>query len=96
MSKCSYENCANSGTFDEENCPGSDDDDDDFSQHHCFHCGELWWIDKGVYCVICEKYFCPSYWQNNGKVGCENCKWYNYNYYCSNECFTKHMSIFKH
>ena len=66
---CSYDNCANSGTFSEDNCPGSDDEN-----HHCKGCGELWWDDKGLWCDRCEKYYCPVYWQNYFIfLDCDNC-----------------------
>jgi len=30
---------------------------------HCVRCGD-WWGDKGILCSECERYFCPSFWQN--------------------------------
>ena len=71
---CSESNCANSGTFDGDQCPGSDDEN-----HHCEECGELWWDDKGLWCEMCNKYYCPTYHQNNfisldGYYGCKECK----------------------
>ncbi len=67
--QCSYHKCANSGTFSEDNCPGSDAE-----SHHCYDCGELWWNDKGLSCDSCNNYYCPSYWQNYFIfLDCDNC-----------------------
>lgn len=93
-SECMNELCVNKGTFEGEECPGSDDEN-----HHCVHCGELWWIDKTYCCGICEGVWCPS-WQH--EFVWMNCP-YNTNYYdifsigtdegiCP-ECFMKHKEL---
>lgn len=56
---CEKDNCAAFGTFNEEQCPGSDDEN-----HHCVDCGELWWDEKGAFCDLCGDYWCPLGWQN--------------------------------
>jgi hypothetical protein len=56
---CNKEGCAGYGTFEGYECPGSDDED-----HHCVHCGELWWDDKGENCELCGDYWCPVGWQH--------------------------------
>lgn len=60
---CDYPNCANKGTFEGEQCPGSDDENE---HHHCVDCGQLWWENKGWYCFKCEDYWCPD-WQHTFK-----------------------------
>jgi len=80
---CYYPECANWGTFSEDNCPGSDDE-----THHCYDCGELWW-SKGLHCDSCEKYYCPSYWQNYFIfLDCDNCDNCDYESICP-MCFLK-------
>ena len=54
---CGKPGCAADGTFSGD-CPGSDDEN-----HHCVDCGQLWWDDKGIYCDLCEDYWCPT-WQS--------------------------------
>jgi hypothetical protein len=56
---CGKTGCAGSGTFEGDECPGSDSED-----HHCVHCGALWWTDKGCSCDLCGDYWCPLGWQN--------------------------------
>ena len=94
--ECFEPNCTNEGAFDGDRCPGSDDEN-----HHCEECGELWWDDKGCYCEICNKYYCPTYWQNNfirldGYYACKDCNkkledmYFDWDMGICPECFYKH------
>ncbi len=72
-----------------DQCPGSDDED-----HHCEECGWLWMDDKGCYCEMCNKYYCPTYWQNNFIMPdeftpCNDCKDGECMSICP-DCFKKH------
>jgi len=75
--KCNYPKCANHGTFEGDQCPGSDNEDDDLANHHCVDCGELWWVNKGLSCDLCGDYWCPLGWQNTFVFleSCDNAPW---------------------
>jgi len=60
MRKCGKAGCAGL-TFADPKCDGSDDEE---GMHHCVHCGELVWEDKGARCDRCGDYWCQGGWQN--------------------------------
>jgi hypothetical protein len=57
---CGKAGCAGL-TFGTPKCDGSDNDEE---MHHCVHCGELVWEEKGAYCERCGDYWCQGGWQH--------------------------------
>lgn len=87
---CSKTGCAGRGYIEGDSCPGSDDDSE-FGKHHCVHCGELEWVNKGSYCGMCNAYWCVDYQDTFINMDCKSIT-ENYELICSN-CFISNQKF---